>query len=137
MSHSDTHPGQWRGGVRSTEISGDDCPIEIAEPRLYKTATEKSVQDEGFRVLPIVTKEGLHRCMNFRVAPVHMAFLSASKVCHKGYRIILESEPGQSSMFHKHTNDWIGLREEKGVLFSTVGFLQQRRLAERDRRSSV
>ena len=53
--------------------------------------------------------------MNFRVAPVHKALVSASKVCRKGYRIILDSEPGQSGMLHKHTNEWIGLREEKGV----------------------
>ena len=51
--------------------------------------------------------------MNFRA--VHKALVSASKVCHKGYRITLDSELGQSGMFHKHTNEWIGLREEKGV----------------------
>ena len=53
--------------------------------------------------------------MSFRVAPVHKALVSASKVCHKGYRTILYSEPGQSGMLHKHTNEWIRLREEKGV----------------------
>ena len=53
--------------------------------------------------------------MNFRVAPVHKALVSASKVCRKGYRIILDSEPGQCGMLHKQTNEWIGLREEKGV----------------------
>ena len=41
--------------------------------------------------------------------------MSTPKVCRKGYRIILDSEPGQSGMLHKHTNEWIGLREEKGV----------------------
>ena len=49
---------------------GDDYPMVIEEPRLYKTATGEPVQDEEFRVLPIVTEEGLHRCMNFRVALV-------------------------------------------------------------------
>ena len=88
--------------------------MQIEEPRSYKTATGESVQDEGSRV-PIVTEEGLHRCMNFRVAPVHKALVSASKVCRKGYRIILDSEPGQSCMLHKHANEWIGLREDKGV----------------------
>ena len=44
---------------------GDDYPMQIEEPRSYKTATGSLVQDEGFRVLPIVTEEGLHRCMNF------------------------------------------------------------------------
>ena len=59
--------------------------------------------------------------MNFRVAPGQKALESASKVCRKGYRIILDSEPGQSGMLHKHTNEWIGLREEKKVsTFSTV-----------------
>ena len=53
--------------------------------------------------------------MNFRVAPGHKALVSASKVCHKRYRIILDSEPGQNGMLHKHTNEWIGLRAEKGV----------------------
>ena len=77
--------------------------------------TGSHVQDVGFRVLPNVTEEGLHRCMNFRVAPVHKALVSASKVCREGYRIILDSEPGQSGMLHKRTNEWIGLREEKGV----------------------
>ena len=66
-------------------------------------------------MLPIVTEEGLHRSMNFRVAPVHKALVSASKVSRKGYRIILDSKPGRSGMLHKHTNQWIGLREEKGV----------------------
>ena len=94
---------------------GDDYPMQIEEPRSYMTGTGEPVQDEGFRVLPIVTEDGLHRCMNFRVALVHKALVSASKVCHKGYRIILNSEPGQSGMLHKHTNEWIGLREEKGV----------------------
>ena len=89
---------------------GDDYPMQIEEPRSYKTATGEPVQDEGFRVLPIVTEEGLYRCMNFRVAPVHEALVSASKVCRKGYRIILDSEPGQSGMLHKHANEWIGLR---------------------------
>ena len=89
--------------------------MQIEEPRSYKTATGSLVQDEGFRVLPIVTEEGLHRCMNFRVAPVHKALVSASKVCRKGYRIILDSKPGRSGMLHKRTNEWVGLREGKGV----------------------
>ena len=42
--------------------------------------------------------------------------LASSKVCHKGYRIIVDSEPAQSGMLHKHTNEWIGLREEKSRL---------------------
>ena len=40
--------------------------MQVEEPRSYKTETGEPVQDEGFRVLPIVTEEGLHRCMNFR-----------------------------------------------------------------------
>ena len=94
---------------------GYDYPMQIEQPRSYKTATGSLVQDEGFRVLPIVTEEGLHRCMNFRVAPVHKALVSASKVCRKGHRIIMDSKPGRSGMLHKRTNEWIGLREEKGV----------------------
>ena len=95
---------------------GDDYPVQIEETRSYKTATGSLVQDEGFRVLPIVTEERLHRCMNFRVAPVHKVLVSASKVCRKGFRIILDSEPGQRGMLHKHTNEWTGLREEKRCL---------------------
>ena len=57
---------------------GGDYPMQIEEPRSYKTATGSLVQDEGFRVLPTVTEEGLHRSMNFRVAPVHKALVSAS-----------------------------------------------------------
>ena len=73
---------------------GDDYPMQIEDPRSYKTVTGSLVQDGGFRVLPIVTEEGLHRSMNFRVALVHKALVSASKVCRKGYQIILDSEPG-------------------------------------------
>ena len=94
---------------------GDDYPMQIEEPRSYKTATGEPVQDEGLQVLPIVTLEGLHRCTNFRVALFHKALVSASKVCREGYRTLLDSELGQSGMLHKHTNEWIGLREEKGV----------------------
>ena len=103
---------------------------------MYKTATGESVQDEGFRVLPIVTEEGLHRCMNFRVAPIHKALVSASKVCRKGYRIILDSEPGQSGMLHKHTNEWIGLREEKSV-FVFDGWVSPAMTAGRKRSEAV
>ena len=63
-------------------------------------------------MLPIVTEEGLRRCVNFRVAPVHKALVSALKVCREGYRIIPDSEPDQSGMLHKHTTEWIELREE-------------------------
>ena len=94
---------------------GDDHPMQIEEPRSYKTATGSLVQDEGFRVLPIVIEEGFHRSMNLRVALVHKALVSASKVCRKGYQIILDSKPGRSGILHKRTNEWIGLREEKGV----------------------
>ena len=46
---------------------GDDYPMQIEEPRSYKTGAGEPVQDEGFRVLPIVTeKKGLHRCMSFQ-----------------------------------------------------------------------
>ena len=83
---------------------GDEYPMQIEEPRSYKTATGSLVQDDGFRVLPTVTEEGLHRSMNFRVAPVHKALVSASKVCRKSYRIILDSKPGRSGMLHKRTN---------------------------------
>ena len=31
---------------------GDDCPMQIEEPKSYKTAAGGLVQDEGFRVLP-------------------------------------------------------------------------------------
>ena len=110
------------GSAAAPKSLGDDFPMQIEEPRSYKTATGSLVQHEGFRV-PIVTEEELHRCMNFRVAPVHKALVSASKVCRKGYRIILDSEPGQSGMLHKHTNEWFGLREEKRCLrFRWLGF---------------
>ena len=115
---------------------GDDYPMQIEEPRSYKTATGSLVQDEGFRVLPIVTEEGLHRSMNFRVAPVHKALVSASKVCRKGYRIILDSKPGRSGMLHKRTNEWIGLREEKGV-YVFDGWVSPAVTAGRKRSESV
>ena len=85
------------------------------------------MQDEGSRVSPIVTEEGLHRCVNFRVvAPVQKALVSAPKVCHEGHQIILAPEPRQSGMLHKHTDEWIGLRDG--------GWIS---LADRDRGSSV
>ena len=123
------HCDDWKWNncrkVTAPKSLGEDYPMQIEEPRSYKTATGSLVQDEGFRVLPIVTEEGLHRSMNFRVAPVHIALVSASKVCRKGSRIILDSKPGQSGMLHKHTNEWIGLRQEKVSTFSMVGFLRQ------------
>ena len=54
--------------------------------------------------------------MNFRVALVHKALMSASKVCREGYRIVLDSKLGQSGMLQKNTNEWIGLREKKSCL---------------------
>ena len=104
---------------------GDDYPMKIEEPRSCKTATGSLVQDEGFRGLPIVTEEGLHRGMNFRVAFVHRALVSVWKVCRKGYQIILDSKPGRSGMLHKRTNEWIGMREGKVSTFSMVRFLRQ------------
>ena len=62
---------------------------------------------------PIVTEEGLHHCVNSRMAFVHKALVSASE-CHEGYRVVVDSNPGQSGMPHKNTGEWIGLREEKG-----------------------
>ena len=44
------------------------------------------MRDEGSRVLPIVTEAGLHRSMNFGVAPVQRAVASASSVCREGYQ---------------------------------------------------
>ena len=70
--------------------------------------------------------------MDFRVAPVHKALVSASKVCQKGFRIILDSEPGQSGMLHKHTNEWIGLREE-GVVYGFDGWISSAATAGRKR----
>ena len=53
----------------------------------------------------------------------HKALVSASKVCRKGYQIILDSKPGQSGMLHKRANEWIGLREEKRCpRFRWLGF---------------
>ena len=48
------------------------------------SATPKSLGDD----------HPMHLFMNFREAPVHKALVSASKVCHEGYRITLDSEPG-------------------------------------------
>ena len=64
----------------------------------------------------IVAEEGLHLCMNFRVA--------AFKVCRTGYRIILDSETVKVACF-TNTNECIGLGEEKGVYVFRLGFLWQ------------
>ena len=63
------------------------------------------MQDEGSRVLPIVTEGGSH--------PFTMRWCQLQRLCHKGYRIILDSKPGQSGVLPKHTGEWVGLREEK------------------------
>ena len=65
---------------------GDDYPMVIEEPRLYKTSIGKSVQDEGFRVLPIVTEEGF--------APLH-EFQSGT--CSQSISVSIESVPQRSS----------------------------------------
>ena len=83
---------------------GDDYPMKIEEPISHQTATGKPVQDRGMA--------SLHE---FQSVNCHHALVSASEVCRAGYRIILDSEPGQSGTLHKHTNEWIGLREEKDV----------------------
>ena len=75
------------------------------------------MEKDCFIVLPIVIEEGLHRCTNFRVALVHKALVSASKVCRKGYRIILDSKPGRSGMLHKRTKEWIGWVKKKVSMF--------------------
>ena len=60
---------------------GDGSPMRIAEPRSCKTATGEP-----------------HRCMNFRVASVHKALVSASKVCHKVIESSCFPGPGQSGV---------------------------------------
>ena len=100
---------------------GDDYPMQIEEPRPYKTATGSLVQDEGFRVLPIVTEEGLHRSTNFRVAPVHKALVSASKVCrkrlpnHPGFRAWTKWHASQT-----HETNGSGCAKKKVSTFSMV-----------------
>ena len=39
------------------KLLGDDYPMQIEEPRSYMTATGEAIQDEGFRILPIVTED--------------------------------------------------------------------------------
>ena len=41
-------------------------------------------------------------------------------MCRKGYRIILDSEPGQSGMLHKYTIEWIWLCEGVYVFDSWI-----------------
>ena len=89
--------------------------MQIEEPRSYKTATGS----------PIVTEEGLHRCMNFRVAPVHKALVSASKVCRKGYRIILGSSLDVVACFTNARTNGSGCAKIKVSTFSMVGFFRQ------------
>ena len=90
LSQSDVHPGQCEAVSAAPKSLEDDYPMQIEEPRSYKTATGSLEQNEGFRVLPIVTEEELHRSMNFRVAPLHKALVSVSKVCRKR----LSNHPG-------------------------------------------
>ena len=104
-------------GPQHPKSLGFDYPMQIEETRSYKTATGEPVQDEGPCVLPIVTKEGLQRCVNFRVVPIHKALgVSVKNVClYNDTESIMDYEPGQSGMLHKHTGEWICLREHKGV----------------------
>ena len=95
------------------KLLGDSCLVQIVEPISCKTATGEPVRDAGSRVLPTVTEEGLHRCMNFRVATKR--WCQRQKCATKEYRIIKDSRPGRSGKFHTRTGEWIVLREEKGV----------------------
>ena len=54
--------------------------------------------DEGSTTLHVVTDEGLPRWRIFQVVLVRNALVSASEVCHKVYRMILDAEPGQWRM---------------------------------------
>ena len=48
----------------------------------------------------------------------------------------MDSEPGQSGMLHKRTNEWIGLREEKGV-YVFDGWISPATTAGRKKSESV
>ena len=111
-------------------------PMQIEEPRSYKTATGEPVQDEGFRVLPIVTEEGLHRCVNFRVAFVHITLVSASKCAMKVTETFgIPSQDKVACSTNSRMNG-SGCEKREVSTSSTVGFLRQRQLAKRDRRRS-
>ena len=64
------------------------------------------------------------------------ALVSASQVCHTGYRIILDSLPGQSGLLHNYTVEWIGVREEKGV-FVFDGWFSSAMTAGRNRSTDL
>ena len=103
---------------------GDDYPIVIEEPRLYRTATGESVQDEGFRVLPTVTEEGFASLHEFQ-----------SGTCSQSTGVSFESVPQRSSnhsgfrawsKWHaSQTHERMDCVKKKGSTFSTVGFLRQ------------
>ena len=107
---------------------GGDYPTQFEEPRSYKTATGSLVQDEGFRVLPILTEEGLHRCMSFRVAPVHRALVSASQRRRYAAKVTesfwIPSLDEVASFTNARTSGW-GCAKKKVSTFSMVGFLRQ------------
>ena len=67
------------------------------------------MQDSDGRTRPIRRISSVIDCDGRGIASLH-EFQSGT--CSQR---ILDSELGQSGMLHKHANEWIGLREEKGV----------------------
>ena len=104
---------------------GDDCPMQIEEPKTYKTATGEPVQDEEFRVLPtewhLFTK---HLCQHRRCA---------MKVTETFW---IPNWDKVACCTNTRTSG-SGCVKKKVSAFSTFGFLWQRQMGERGRRSAV
>ena len=99
LSQSDIHARQRQGGVRSTKITSEMTIHEIWRTGII----QNSDKDEGLRVLPDVTDEGVASLYELPSCTSSKALVSAPKVCHKGYRIISDSKPGQSGQCPKRS----------------------------------
>ena len=100
---------------------GDDHPMQIDEPRSYKTATGSLVQDERFRVLPIVTEEGLHEFQSGHLFTKH--WCQRRKCAVKVIELFWIPSLVQVACFTNTRTNGSGCAKKKGVLrFRWLGF---------------
>ena len=76
-------------------------------------------------MFPIVTEEGLHRCMNFRVAPVQKALVSFQRYAAKVAESSRIPSLDKVACFTNARTNGSGCAKKKVSTFSMVGFLRQ------------
>ena len=109
------------------ESLGDDHPMKIEKPRMYKRATGEPVRYEGSRVSPSLTAEGLHCCTNFRVA-----FVTEHSCQSPSGRPEAEDQPMNPDNT-VHLSEEVGVEGEEANLARGFPRLQHSRHAEKFR----